>query len=59
MSYLRFSTRYHCKNVEITPELLDDLNKMTFNDVRDTFITNSWSMLPFIPDLLCSLKELV
>ena len=61
MTYLRFSTIYHCENAEITPELLNDLNKFSFDDVRDTFNTNSCSRVvpDFIPDFLWGLKELV
>jgi hypothetical protein len=61
MTYIRFSTIYHCQNAEITPELLNDLNKISFDDVRDTFNTNSWfaAVSDFIPDFLWGLKELV
>ena len=61
MLYVRSSTIYHIKNAEITPELLNDLNKISFNDVWDTFNTNSWSAAApgFITDFLWGLKELV
>lgn len=59
MTYIYYGTIYHIKNVEITPELLDDLTSISFDDVRDTFSINLWYLPDFIPYFLRSLKELV
>ena len=58
---------YHIKNVEITPELHDDLNTFSFDKLQDVF-KNCYTLIPdrrddtlltFTPRLLADLKQLV